>query len=48
LHVLIGYTAQPSGMQVVFYAVTLVMLVIGIKAFKPSSQPVSQPTPLTN
>jgi high-affinity iron transporter len=48
LHVLIGYTDQPSGMQVVFYAATLVMLVIGIKAFKPSSLPVSQATPLAN
>jgi high-affinity iron transporter len=48
LHVLIGYTAQPSGMQVVFYVVTLVLLAIGIKALKPSSLPASEPTPLAN
>ena len=34
LHVLIGYTAQPSGMQMLFYAITVVLLVIGMRAFR--------------
>ncbi len=34
LHVLIGYTAQPSGMQMVFYAATVVLLVIGMRMFR--------------
>ena len=34
LHVLIGYTAQPSGMQMLFYAVTVVLLVIGMRVFR--------------
>lgn len=31
MHVLVGYTAQPSGMQMVFYAATVVLLVIGMR-----------------
>ncbi|HET6546641.1 MAG TPA: FTR1 family protein [Rhodanobacteraceae bacterium] len=31
LHILIGYDAHPSGMQMVFYAVTLVLLVAGMR-----------------
>ena len=34
LHVLIGYTAQPSGMQMLFYAITVVLLLIGMRAFR--------------
>ena len=30
LHVLIGYEAAPSGMQVVFYAVTALMILAGM------------------
>ncbi|OGT55747.1 MAG: iron permease [Gammaproteobacteria bacterium RIFCSPHIGHO2_12_FULL_63_22] len=31
MHVLVGYTAQPSGMQLVFYAATVVLLLIGMR-----------------
>lgn len=31
MHVLVGYTAQPSGMQMVFYAATVLLLVIGMR-----------------
>lgn len=31
LHVLIGYTAQPSGIELVFYAITLVVLLAGMR-----------------
>lgn len=31
MHVLVGYTAQPSGMQLVFYAGTVVLLLIGMR-----------------
>jgi high-affinity iron transporter len=31
LHILVGYTAQPSGMQLVFYVVTLAVLIIGTR-----------------
>ncbi len=33
LHVLIGYTAQPSGMQLLFYVTTLVLLIAGMRLF---------------
>ena len=38
LHVLIGYTARPSGLQVVFYAVTLAVLVVAgrMRSMSPS------------
>src|SRR4249919_3722756 len=38
LHVLVGYTAQPSGIQLVFYAATLVLLLVGMRL---SSRPAS-------
>jgi len=31
LHILVGYTAQPSGMQIAFYAATVVLLVLGMR-----------------
>jgi high-affinity iron transporter len=31
LHVLVGYTAQPSGIQIAFYAATVVLLVLGMR-----------------
>jgi high-affinity iron transporter len=31
LHVLIGYTAQPSGVQIVFYAATVALLMLGMR-----------------
>jgi high-affinity iron transporter len=34
LHVLIGYTAQPTGIQMVFYGVTVVVLLVGMRAFR--------------
>ena len=34
LHILIGYSAQPSGMQMVFYAITVVVLVVGMHLFR--------------
>ena len=40
LHILIGYTAQPSGIQMVFYALTVVVLLAGMRLFR---LPVSKP-----
>lgn len=34
LHVLIGYSATPTGMQLVFYAATLFILSIGMRVFR--------------
>ena len=31
LHVLVGYTAQPSGIQMVFYAATVLLLLLGMR-----------------
>jgi high-affinity iron transporter len=31
LHVLIGYTAEPSGMQLLFYVTTLALLIVGMR-----------------
>ena len=43
LHILIGYTAQPSGIQMAFYAVTVATLLIGMRIFGlPSPQPVAR------
>ncbi len=43
LHVLIGYTAQPSGIEMLFYAATVILLVIGMRAFRlPSPAPVAR------
>ena len=42
LHTLIGYEAMPSGIQVVFYAATLVLILSGMRFFRlrtPSSLP---------
>jgi len=48
LHVLIGYTAQPSGMQLLFYVATLVLLMVGMRlvsaaAAKPSRSALQPP-----
>ena len=40
LHVLIGYTAQPSGMQLLFYVATLALLMAGMRLFALDRQPV--------
>ena len=43
LHILIGYTAQPSGIQIVFYVVTVAALLIGMRLFRlPSPQPAAR------
>jgi high-affinity iron transporter len=34
MHVLVGYDARPAGMQIVFYAAVVVMLVIGMQLTK--------------
>ena len=44
LHVLVGYTAQPSGIQMVFYASTVVLLLIGMRLSR-SAAPVRAPEP---
>jgi high-affinity iron transporter len=33
LHVLVGYSARPSGMQVLFYIATVSAFVVGVKMF---------------
>ena len=45
LHVLIGYTAQPTGIQLLFYAATVAVLLVGMRAFRLSSvlPPVREP-----
>jgi high-affinity iron transporter len=42
LHALIGYNAQPAGMQVVFYVVTLVAIATGMRWVAPRGQPGSE------
>lgn len=43
LHILIGYTAQPSGIQMIFYAVTVVVLLVGMRLSRlPSPPPVAR------
>jgi len=42
LHVLVGYTAQPSGIQLVFYAAPLVLLLVGMRLSRPTA-PVAAP-----
>jgi len=37
LHVLVGYTAQPSGVQILFYAATVALLVLGMRMSRPPS-----------
>jgi high-affinity iron transporter len=39
MHVLVGYTAQPSGMEMLFYAITLVLLIFGMRVSRPASAP---------
>jgi high-affinity iron transporter len=34
LHVLVGYTAQPSGVQLLFYAATVALLMLGMRVFR--------------
>ena len=37
LHALIGYEAMPSGIQVVFYMATLILILTGMRFFRPRS-----------
>lgn len=47
MHVLVGYTAQPSGMQMVFYAGTVVLLLIGMRlsSAPAPAKPAQSPAP---
>ena len=45
LHVLIGYTAQPSGIQMVFYVATIAALLIGMRVVGLSSLPAAVRAP---
>jgi high-affinity iron transporter len=38
LHILVGYTAQPSGIQLVFYLVTLGALLLGMRLSRPPAR----------
>jgi len=40
LHTLIGYEAMPSGIQVVFYTTTLILILSGMRYFRPRPSPV--------
>jgi high-affinity iron transporter len=43
LHVLIGYTAQPSGVQIVFYAATVALLMVGMRLSRlPAPEPAAR------
>jgi high-affinity iron transporter len=42
LHVLVGYTAQPSGVQILFYAATVTLLLLGMRL---SRLPAPAPAP---
>lgn len=35
LHTLIGYEAMPSGIQVVFYSLTMILILAGMRLFRP-------------
>ncbi len=43
LHVLVGYTAQPSGIQLAFYAGTILLLVAGMRLFRLPAPPPRAP-----
>ena len=45
LHTLIGYTDQPSGMQVVVYLATLAVIAIATRLVKSAPQPAGAPRP---
>jgi high-affinity iron transporter len=45
LHILVGYTAQPSGMQMVFYALTAIALLIGMRLSRAPAAPAARPAP---
>ena len=41
LHTLIGYEAMPSGIQVVFYSTTLILVLTGMRVFRPRARTLS-------
>jgi len=45
LHILVGYEAQPSGIQLVFYAAVVVLLVVGMRLLgrAPGKRPAVRP-----
>ncbi len=43
LHVLVGYTAQPSGIQIAFYAATVLLLVVGMRLSSRLPAPATAP-----
>ena len=45
LHILVGYTAQPSGMQMVFYALTAIALLVGMRLSRPSAPATAHAAP---
>lgn len=45
LHILIGYTAQPNGMQLVFYAMTAVLLLVGMRLSRTPVAAAARPAP---
>lgn len=45
LHVLVGYSAQPTGMQVAFYVITVLLLLAGMRLSRSPALPLSRPAP---
>jgi high-affinity iron transporter len=43
LHILVGYTAQPNGMQMVFYALTAIALLVGMRLSRAPSAATPRP-----
>jgi len=43
LHVLVGYTARPSGMQVLFYVSTVIIFIVGARLCRPLAQRAESP-----
>lgn len=42
LHILVGYEASPSGIQLVFYASVVILLVVGMRVFGHVAKPVAK------
>ena len=45
LHILVGYSAQPTGMQMVFYVATVILLVIGMRLSRLPAPPAARTAP---
>ena len=48
MHVLVGYTAQPSGIQMVFYAATVLLLLLGMRLARLPAPPVRRVSTVTS